>query len=819
MSARLPHVGRSAFVVAGLFLGTFLLYARSAGYGFLDYDDPRYILNNTAIQAGFTPVALRWAFTGHGDIWNPLVRLTHILDVELFGLNPLGHHLQGIFWHAVNAVLAFLLLRRLTGTFWTSALGAALFAWHPLRVESVTWISERKDVVSVAFGLLTVLAYLGYARRRAAAAPAGRWYALTLLACAAALLSKPSMVTLPGIFLLLDFWPTARLSLGGASATSGNRPARSPLASLLVEKLPFVLMAGILAYVTVHTQTAAGDFVLELPLGARLANAVVALPRYLGMFFWPFNLSTAYSHPGHWPWPIVTAAAMSVVALSVFAWRTRHTQPWFLVGWLWFVGALIPMIGLLQVGFQAIADRYTYFPMFGWGLALLWSSRHYLAGALPRGLLAGVGLLLVAGCAARTWHQQGYWRDPVTLNEQAVAATKDDPMAHAFLAFSYAAQGRTAEARATAAKALTFDPKNGIATLVLARAAAAEGDLATAGEAYRAYVSLHPEDAFRILEFGHFLLSSRRLAEAEEVFRLVPADAAEAPAAQLGLALAALERGDRAAAYAVLTAANAAHPTDAALLERLAILLHQDGRAEEAARRFAHALELAPSSPDLLLAHGTFLFVQGRTDDALAALARAVEVRPHDPVLRAEHAAMLARLGRKDEALAGYRAAMDQDRNYAPAALAAGQLCAETGDMARAEEFFRQAIARQPTLVAAQLSLAHLLEAARRTDETDELFRAAFTAAPQASQLHRVYAEMLAKRRQFEPALVHYAKAVELAPDDAEARAGYGYLLLYQGRRTEALEQWEAALRLRPALPGLSTRAERLRRELGRTSP
>jgi tetratricopeptide (TPR) repeat protein len=813
MPARRPRDLRTVACALLLFLGTLLLYARSAQFGFSNYDDPRYILNNTAIHGGFTAESLRWAFTGHGDIWNPLVRLTHILDVQLFGLAAAGHHLHSILWHALNAALAFLLLRRLTGSFWTSALGAALFAWHPLRVESVSWISERKDVVSVAFGLLTLLAYLAYVRRRAAGARGGWRYGLALLAFAAALLSKPSMVALPGVLPLLDYWPLGRYPFAPAPADD-HAGAAASTAPLLLEKIPFAALAAIAAYITIHTQTAAGDFVLDLPLGARLANAVVSLPRYLGMFFWPFDLSIAYSHPGWWPAPILVAAAFAVAAISVVAWTTRRTRPWIIVGWLWFVGTLLPMIGLVQVGFQAIADRYTYFPMLGWQIALLWTLRHYLPRTLPRWLAPALAGLTLLGCAARTWHQQGFWRDPISLNRQAVAAAPNSPTAHSFLAYSYATELRYTDARFEAERALALDPKNTVAILTLARVEAAEAHHEAALARYRELLVLQPHDTTSALEFAHLLLTIGRRPEAEEVFRTVPTNSPDAPYARLGLTLAALARQDRAAAYEILFAANTEYPANAAVLERLAMLLHQDGRDTETAARFAQALALQPRSADLLRVYGAFLHATGRPDEALAAFDRAIAARPHDPALRQEKAQLLAVLGRLDEAFAVYLAILAEHPEDALTAFEVGGLCEKRGDTARALELYRQAVDARPLLIPAQLALARLTEAAGQRAETDAVLAKALTAAPQAAILHRSYAEMLAQRRQFEPAMLHYARAVELDPGDAEAHAGYGYLLFFTGKRVAALGQWETALQLRPDFPGLDRRVERLRREL-----
>jgi protein O-mannosyl-transferase len=810
MSVRGLRVSPTVLCAVLLFVGTFLLFARSARYGFLDYDDPRYILNNTAIQAGFDAESLRWAFAGEGDIWAPVVRLTHILDVQLFGLQATGHHLHSILWHSLNAALAFLLLRRLTGAFWTSALCAALFAWHPLRVESVTWISERKDVVSVAFGLLTLLAYTAYAERRAAGERARRHFALALLAFAAALLSKPSMVALPGVLLLLDFWPLGRWSFAPAPA-SGRPGVTEPTTRLLLEKTPFVALAALCAFITVRTQTAAGDFVLDLPLGARLANAVVSLPRYLGKFFWPFDLSTSYSHPGWWPLPALAAAALAVAAVGIVAWKTRRTMPWIAVGCLWFFGALLPMIGIVQVGFQSIADRYTYFPMLGWQIALLWTARATLAPRTPRWALAALAGIVLVACGARTWHQQGYWRDPITLTRQGVAAAPDSPVAHAFLAYTYAIDTRHSEARAECERALALDPRNAVAVQVLAEIEATEGHGDAAVARYRSLLALEPANTAIALEFANYLLSLRRLDEAEAIFHPLRSHPEAGGVAQLGLALIAYGRNEHAAALDLLRTAHSEYPDCVPVIENLTGLLHATGCDEEAASLFSGAIARSPRSADLLHAHATFLRATGKLDDAIGALDRAIARRPHDPALRHERAQLLVASGRTDEALLAYVAILKENPDYVPAAFESGLLYEKRGDSAQAAALYRRAVAARPAFVPAQLAIARLAETEGRTAEADAAFAAALAAQPKDPVLHRSFAEVLARRRNFADALVHYRESVELAPSDAASRAGLGYVLFLTGNRTEAASQWAEALRLQPDFPGLRDRLAKIR--------
>ena len=411
---------RTAVVCGLLFCGTVLLFSRATHGAFINYDDPSYVTDNPHVQGGLSWDGIVWAFTAPADYWHPLTWLSHMLDWQLYGPAAAGHHLTSVLWHALNAVLAFFVFRRLAGGFWLSAFAAALFAWHPLRVESVAWITERKDVMSGCFFLLTLLAYARYVDCRTAGRPWWRAYLLTMACFAAGLMSKPMLVTLPLVLLILDFWPFARCS----SPASLRLP--------LVEKIPFFALSGVTAALTVLMQRQGGDFVLDVPFGARAGNAVVSLARYLGKFFWPFNLIVCYPHPGYWPAPVVLSAAVLALGLCWLAWRQRRSRPWILAGWLWLLVVLLPVIGLVQVGFQAMADRYTYLPLLGVELALLWSLPG--VGFLRAWSRASLAALVLAVCAARTWNQEGVWRDSVSLFEHAVAVGARNDVAEDFLA-------------------------------------------------------------------------------------------------------------------------------------------------------------------------------------------------------------------------------------------------------------------------------------------------------------------------------------------------------------------------------------------------
>jgi protein O-mannosyl-transferase len=392
------------------------------------FDDLGFISRNSIVKDGLTWDGFTWAFTTrHMGIWHPVTWLSHMADCQLFGVGPAGHHLMNLFFHLANTLLLFLLLLFCTKTEWPSFIVAALFAIHPLHVESVAWVAERKDVLSALFWLLTMWAYVGYVRR-----PGLGRYALILICFSLGLMAKPMLVTLPLVLLLWDYWPLRRWAPQGAAAAETGPPAypRTSLKRLVWEKIPLLILVVIFSLAAVYAQQAGAMVVslADIPLGARISNALVAYVTYLGKTIVPLHLAVLYPHPGNAiPWWKALGAALGLVLFSWMIIRRALSYPYLLVGWLWFLGTLVPVIGLLQVGMQAMADRYTYIPLIGlfimaaWGMADLltrWRCPKFL---LP--LVAGI-MIVVYGTVA--WFQVGYWRNAVSLFQHTLSVTQNN---------------------------------------------------------------------------------------------------------------------------------------------------------------------------------------------------------------------------------------------------------------------------------------------------------------------------------------------------------------------------------------------------------
>ena len=439
-------MSRPRLIALLLALATLLVYLPAGTHPFVNYDDDDYITNNPPVKQGLTWAGLRWALTTwHASNWHPVTWLSHMADCSLFGLNAGAHHFVSVLLHAANAALLFLLLFRLTAALWPCAFIAALFAWHPLHVESVAWVAERKDVLSTFFALLSLLSYTRYAKE---SCRRSFWFAVLFLALG--LMAKPMLVTLPFILLLLDHWPLRR--------TGSESPA-----ALLREKTPFFLLAAAACVVTflAQHQGAAVATLEKVSLAYRLENLPVAYAGYLSKIFWPANLSVLYPLPKTISGLSIAAALAVLILISAGAWRARKGSPYGIIGWLWFLGMLVPVIGLVQVGDQALADRYTYFSATGIFLAVTFGAvalarRFYVPGALLTVVAAG----LLAACLALTAHQLRYWRNAETLFRHAIAVTGENETAQLNLGAALESKGDWKDALIHYREALRLNTKS-----------------------------------------------------------------------------------------------------------------------------------------------------------------------------------------------------------------------------------------------------------------------------------------------------------------------------------------------------------------------
>lgn len=510
-----------------LMLAVAIVYRPALSYGFVNLDDPDNVSTNKPVLDGLSPEGVYWAFTtDHADYWRPVTWLSFMLDSSLYRSNePRGYHLTNIALHALNAALLLVVLSNLTGLFWRSAAVAALFALHPLRVESVAWITERKDMLSMLFFLLTVFTYAKYAR--AARGDGWPWHIVALVFLGLGLMSKPMLVTTPFVLLLLDFWPLDRLP-----REAGIAKLIRPIARLVIEKIPmFLLCLGSAAITSIH----GAKSVAGIPWRHRLPNVIVSYARYALDTFWPGDMAVYYPYPGMfgappWAWWQVAAAAIGLVAMTILAWRMRATRPWILVGWLLFLGMLVPVIGLLQVGLQGMADRFSYIPAVGLLVIIVWAAAELATkqAKLRLPLIAA----LFAALALFTWSTSRHipvWRDTDSLYRHAIAVTDHNWKIHDYYADYLFHQKRQAESLDQLREALKLNPDEARIHNRMGYLLVQSNDLFEAREHLERAVALDPNSADAWFNLGcvqmrrNDLISARR--SLEKAMNLDPAKA------------------------------------------------------------------------------------------------------------------------------------------------------------------------------------------------------------------------------------------------------------------------------------------------------
>ncbi|MFT5049535.1 MAG: tetratricopeptide (TPR) repeat protein [Chlamydiales bacterium] len=600
---------------------TLAVYARTLRFDFVGFDDPNYVTENQQVQAGLTGESIAWAWsTGHAENWHPVTWMSHMLDHELFGLDAMGPHAVNAALHALNVLLLYVALLWMTGALGASTWIAAIFALHPLHVESVAWISERKDLLSTFFGLLSLLSYVSYAKR-----PRSAPYVLTLLMLSLSLMSKPMLVTLPFVFLLLDRWPLRR-----TEQVSGAR--------LLVEKLPLLLIVLVMSAVVMRVQAVTETDLAGLAMGPRIANALSAYATYLQHALWPTQLGVFYPHPyfpGGSPLSTLRIAVSATVVLGISVGVMRARRPYATVGWLWFLGMLVPTIGLVQVGAQASADRYMYVPLIGLCVAVAFACKEWseTRGTPSTGrTLSALATLSVVACGWLTWGQLGHWKDSETLYTQALRVEPGAAVMHSNLAVHYMNTGNIAPAR----------------------------------EHFERALEINPRLTWTLGSYGMLLRSQGEFAKAEPLLRRAIAENPDYMTARVNLGWALAAQGKLGAARKELQNALTAEPENALAHRVMGMTLEGAGDPDRARRSYERSLTLEANPATHMLIAQLHLR-QGDADTALKHFTAALQLG-HDPVpTETRIGELLLAGGQPAEAIACFERALAQDPRYGPA--------------------------------------------------------------------------------------------------------------------------------------------------------
>jgi protein O-mannosyl-transferase len=613
-----------------------IAFGRALGNDFVGYDDQSYVVLNPRVTNGLTLDGIQWAFThAHATNWHPLTTISHMLDCQLYGLEPWGHHLTNILFHAAAAILLFFALRDLTGNLWPSALAAAIFAVHPLRVESVAWVSERKDVLSGVFFMLILGVYARYARGNSARS---LWYITVLILLALGLMCKPTLVTVPFVLLLLDYWPLGRSQ---SSPSLGRGITKETWSRLVFEKLPLFVLSAASCVATLLAQKQALDASLKPPFGERVGNALVSYVIYLGQMIWPARLAVLYPYPeGHLKVAPVILALLLLLVISVafFLWRKRY--PFLLVGWLWYLGMLVPMIGIIQVGSQVRADRYTYLPQIGLYLLVAWSAMelfHQLRRS--RVILATAVLLTITALITRSYFQTSYWHDTETLWRHAIATTSDNYIASNNLAQFLFQSGRFDEAIAECERALNIKPDfaaahNNLGAALVKNQRVRDGARRQHGAVdeaiahYRRAVQINPDFAQAHNNLGTALLLKGQVDEAIAHYQKTLEINPNYAEARYSLGNAFLAEGRYSESIANYEAAVRIRPNYFEAHYNLGRVLATIGNDRQALKEFNEAVRINGDSAEVHCTLGSLLGRMGHREEAVAHLAEALRLKP-----------------------------------------------------------------------------------------------------------------------------------------------------------------------------------------------
>jgi Flp pilus assembly protein TadD len=576
-----------------LVLATFAIYFQIGAFEFKNYDTDIYVYENNRVRAGLNWHNFRWALTTtYFGNWLPLTWLSHMLDVQLYGLDAKSHYLTNLMFHMANTLLLFWVFRRMGGGGWRSCLVAALFALHPLHVESVAWIAERKDVLCTFWGLLTLWCYIGYAQRP----QIGRYVAVFLFFILG-LMSKPMLVTLPFVMLLLDYWPLKRMQWDGAGQDNNTAKLIGARLFLVVEKIPLFIASAASCIVTFYAQKASGAVgsLAALPMHDRIANALFSYVRYIAKMLWPTNLAVIYPYPEDFPLWMVSAACLLIAAVTYLALKHAKTRPWLLVGWLWYLGTLVPVIGLVQVGHQAMADRYTYIPSIGLFIIIAWGASQLAARwRYGKTVLTIMALSAVCCLSLVTRTQLRHWENSVTLFRHTIEVTKKNTAAHNNLGNALLEKADAQIAIKHFATVLALNPKN----------AKAQNNLGNA------FMKIERVDE----AIGHYL----------ESIELAPAVART----HNNLAVALYRQKQMAESIRHFLTALRLKPDYAEAYNNLGAAYRRTGQGERAARSYLKAIELRPDFAEAYNNLGILLLHQGKPKTASSYFHKALAAKP-----------------------------------------------------------------------------------------------------------------------------------------------------------------------------------------------
>lgn len=701
-----------------LILITSAIFWQVQSFDFVRYDDDLYVTHNSHVQAGLTKDGVIWAFTSvHANNWHPLTWLSHMIDFQIYGSNPAGHHLTNVFLHILNTLLLFIVLKRMTKFFWQSAFVAALFAIHPLHIESVAWVAERKDVLSTLFWMLTLWSYVRYAEH-----PGIYRYIPILLFFTLGLMSKPMVITMPFVMLLLDYWPLGRVQLGKSFVHKSDNAKVVETGGkkrfgtwIILEKIPLLILSGASICVTLFAQWSGIATLHSFPFSSRIGNSLVSYISYMGKMIWPQNLSVFYPYSEKIPQWQIGGSALLLVLITLFAVRLIRRYPYVMIGWLWYLGTLVPVIGLVQVGLQSMADRYTYIPMIGLFIIVAWIVPDILARWRFHRLVVPVLASCVVGALMIvTVFQLQHWQNSITLFSHALNVTKNNYVIHSNMGASLAEQGKVSEAILHYEEALRIKPDDFDAHYNLANSLVRSGDLQNA-------IS-HYDTALRI------------------------------------------------------------QPNESALHNNMGIALSQLGKTNEAIMHFREAVRIKPDYDDAQYNLEMALTRQEKAKKEIPGKADMQIVDPKSAEGQMKIGLSLVQKGNLDEAIPKFQEALRLNPRLVAAHISLGLIMAQKRDLDKAIDYFRKALQIKPDLPEAHNSLGVALTYKGALDEAILHFKEALRINKKFAKAHNSLAVALAQKGKTEEAIYHLRQALQIKPDYEEAKRNLNIMLNTRGK-------------------------------------
>ncbi len=658
-----------------LVLVTFAAFWQVRNNEFINLDDDLYVTDNPHVQEGLTLRGILWAFTTmHAGHWHPITWLSHLFVYDLFGLNPGGHHMANLLFHVANTLLLFLLFQRMTASPWRSGFMAALFALHPLHVESVAWVAERKDVLCAFFWMLTMWAYVSYVQK-----PKLHRCLLVFLCFILALMSKPMAVTLPFVLLLLDYWPLGRLQF---DKSKNDDHRRASILRLISEKVPLFFITAIFCWLTLLAQWKGGAVatISKLPLEIRIENALVCYVMYISKMLWPKGLAVLYPHPVTLPLWEVAGAALLLGMVTVLVIRVGRKRSYSIVGWLWYLGTLVPVIGFIQVGVQAMADRFTYLPLIGLFMMIAYGVPDVLTEWRYRRVLpiASASLVLLI-LMITTISQVKLWQNSVTLFNHTLKVTNNNSIIHNNLGVTLARQGKDQEAIVHYKKALEIQPNYADAHYNLGALLARQGKEQEAVAQFIETLRIKSDYTQAHNDLGLILTKQGKIPEALTHFTEAVRTNPNNGVAHLNLGIALLRQGRIPETIFHFNQALRINPKDARVHQNLGVALASQGKTEEAIAHLIQALQINPNNADAHYSLASLLSKQGKDQEAMVHYIEALRINPDDAEAHHQLAEILARQGKNEEAIVHLTEAVRITPNYGEAHLALGRIYLSMG--------------------------------------------------------------------------------------------------------------------------------------------